>query len=354
MAKVVVAMSGGVDSAVAAALLVQQGHQVTGVMLHLWSEAGREDENKCCTPESAGEARREAEKMGFPFYVVEASEPFRRAVVQYFLDEYARGATPNPCIVCNPTIKWGLLLDKLKNFNADYIATGHYARLRPLLDGKIALLRALDELKDQSYMLHRLTQAQLAQTFFPLGELHKPQVREIARSLDLSVAAREESQDLCFVADRDYRDFLVKYIPTAVHPGDIVNEAGKVLGKHQGLAFYTIGQRKGIRIAAPQPYYVLDKDIPNNVLIVGTQDRLGCTELDAVSVNWIGGSPPESPCRALVKIRYKADFVEGMVTPLGIDSAHVRFEQPMRDISPGQAVVFYDGESVLGGGFIKI
>jgi tRNA-specific 2-thiouridylase len=353
MTKVVVAMSGGGDSAVAAVLLARQGYQVIGVMLHLWSEPGQEYENKCCTPESAAEARYVAQKVGFPFYEIEAAAPFFQRVVQYFLDDHARGTTPNPCIVCNPTIKWGFLLEKAQELGAPMIATGHYARLRSTPEGKMELLRGVDEQKDQSYMLCRLTQAQLARTLFPLGELHKTQVREIAHSLGLSVASREESQDLCFVTDKDYRAFLIKHIPGVVNPGDILNEQGAVLGRHQGLAFYTIGQRKGLRIAAQRPHYVLAKDVARNALIVGTQERLGGTKLEAVNVNWIAAEPPTAPVRAAVKIRYKASFAEGVITPNGTDAAHVHFEEPLRDITPGQAVVFYVGERVLGGGFIR-
>ncbi len=253
MQKVVVAMSGGVDSSVAAALLKQQGYEVIGMMLRLWSEPGKEDSNRCCTPNSMMQARRVAAKLDIPFYVVDAKDVFRKTVVQYFLDGYAAGETPNPCLVCNRTIRWEFLLDRALALGAEHLATGHYARTRKTEDGRIRLLRSVDETKDQSYVLHVLTQDKLQRAFFPVGEYPKSEIRQIAESFGLPTASRADSQDLCFLAGEDYRNFLQRNAPHINQPGDIVTPQGKVLGKHCGLANYTIGQRKGLGIASPVP-----------------------------------------------------------------------------------------------------
>ncbi len=345
-------MSGGVDSSVAAVLLKEQGHDITGVMMSLWCDP-ESGENACCTPESMALARNIARQWDFPFYVVDAEWDFRERVVQLFIDCYKQGWTPNPCVACNQRLRWNTLLKKADELGATHIATGHYARLRDDGQGTVQLLRGIDETKDQSYVLHGLTQAQLARTIFPLGERTKQEIRELARQHHLASAERPDSQDLCFVGNGDYRQFLVRNAPEVVNPGPIVNLQGEVLGQHQGLAFYTIGQRKGLRIAAPQPYYVLEKDVLHNRLIVGTAEELGRDELVAAAVNWIAGQPPDHPLRAQVKNRYKAKAVWATITPLEDNTAHVQFEQPVRDITPGQAAVFYDGDICLGGGIIQ-
>jgi len=350
--KVVVAMSGGVDSSVAAALLVERGYEVVGLMLRLWSETGREDQNRCCTPDSIMLARRVAARLNIPFYTLDVKEPFRSTVVEAFLQGYAAGVTPNPCLICNREIRWGILLQQALNLGAEYLATGHYARLRVLEDGRIQLLRALDLGKDQSYVLSVLGQEQLKHTLLPIGEFTKTQVRELARQYNLPVAERPESQDLCFLAGQDYRDFLVRYAPEAVRPGPIVNRRGEVLGEHQGLGFYTIGQRKGLGIASGRPLYVIEKDLENNRLIVGGAEELGKTILYADAVNWILGEPPDGVFRADVKIRYTATPVSGTVYVINPRRVKVIFDQPVRDITPGQRAVFYQGEVVIGGGTI--
>lgn len=352
--RVVVAMSGGVDSSVAAALLVRQGYQVIGMMMRLWSETGQESSNRCCTPDAMAMARRVASRLGIPFYAVDAQEIFYNTVVQDFLERYVQGETPNPCLVCNRQIRWGLLLSRAIAVGADYLATGHYARLQQIADGQIHLKRAAYSQKDQSYVLHMLTQAQLAQALFPLGELSKPEVRQLARDFNLPVAERPESQDLCFLGDQDYREFLARHAPQAKQPGLIQNRQGMVLGEHQGLASYTIGQRKGLKISSPVPMYVLEKDLRANVLIVGTEDELGEDQLIAGNVNWISGEPPTADFRAQVKIRYKAPPAWATITPLMPDRFRAQFEQPLRDITPGQAAVIYDGEDCLGGGIIQM
>ena len=350
--KVVVAMSGGVDSSVAAALLKQQGYEVTGMMLRLWSEAGTEDANRCCTPDSQALARRVAARLDIPFYVVDVKERFYTTVVQAFLDGYAQGVTPNPCVICNRQIKWGFLLEHATALGADFLATGHYAGKKTDEDGKWQLLRSADRTKDQSYVLHVLTQEKLARALFPVGGYSKPEIRAIAAGLDLPTATQADSQDLCFLAGQDYRAFLRRHDPGIGQPGDIINRAGDILGAHQGLAYYTIGQRKGLGISSPEPLYVLGKDVSTNRLIVGIEDELGSTVLTAGQVNWIAGEPPKGPLSIQVKTRYTARETPAQVTPLEGERVEVHFDHPQRDITPGQAVVFYDGDVVLGGGTI--
>lgn len=350
---VVVAMSGGVDSSVAAALLAQQGYQVIGMMLRLWSEPGSECDNRCCTPDAMAQARRVAAILDIPFYAIDAQQTFRETVVQAFLDGYAQGITPNPCLVCNRQVRWHFLLQRALALGADYLATGHYVRLERNAMGHTHLLRGIDIHKDQSYVLHVLKQSQLKHALFPLGEYTKPQVRQLAHEFNLPVAERADSQDLCFLGSGSYQDFLSRYAPQTQEPGPILDQQGNLLGQHHGLANFTIGQRKGIRIAGPQPYYVLGKDIETNSLIIGPQEALGGSDLLAMQVNWLDGPPPKQPLRLQVKVRYKAQDAWGLVTPVGEDSAQVSFEQPVRDITPGQAAVFYQDERCLGGGIIQ-
>jgi tRNA-uridine 2-sulfurtransferase len=352
MPKVVVAMSGGVDSSVAAALLKEQGYEVMGMMLRLWSEPGKEDSNRCCTPDAMGQARRVAARLDIPFYVVDAKDVFQKTVVQYFLDGYARGETPNPCLVCNRQIRWTFLLDHALALGADFMATGHYVRLQRTETGT-RLLRAADRNKDQSYVLHVLTQEKLARALFPIGDYPKPEIRQIAEKYGLSTASRKDSQDLCFLAGEDYRGFLQRNASAMLLPGQIVTREGRPLGEHTGLANYTIGQRKGLNIASPVPLYVLGKNATTNTLVVGAQDELGSSELTARDVNWVGGEAPRDPFRGEVKIRYTAREAWASVTPLEDGGVKVRFDAPQRDITAGQAAVFYQGELVLGGGIIQ-
>ena len=360
MSKVVVAMSGGVDSSVAAALLKEQGYDVMGMMLRLWSEPGKEDSNRCCTPDSMAQARRVAAKLDIPFYVIDAKNVFRETVVQYFLDGYARGETPNPCLICNRQIRWTFLLEHALALGADYMATGHYARTMKDEGGKIKLLRAVDRSKDQSYVLHVLNQEKLARALFPIGDYPKPEIRAIAEKYGLPTASRKDSQDLCFLAGEDYRNFLQRNAAEILKPGEILTRDGRAVGTHTGLANYTIGQRKGLGIGSPVPLYVLGKDSTRNSLIVGTQEELGGRELTARDVNWASGRAPEYPFRAEVKIRYTAKEAEALVTPMGGSEAgpehgrmvRVQFDVAQRDITAGQAAVFFDGDHLLGGGII--
>lgn len=353
MPKVVIAMSGGVDSSVAAALLKQQGYEVIGMMLRLWSEPGKEDSNRCCTPDSMAMARRVAAKLDIPFYVVDAKEVFRETVVQYFLDGYAAGVTPNPCLLCNRQIRWTFLLEHALALGADFMATGHYVRKETTEQGEHQLLRAVDPSKDQSYVLHVLNQEKLARALFPVGEYPKSEIRQMAEALGLPVYKRPDSQDLCFLAGEDYRNFIQRNAAEMLAPGAILTRAGEILGQHNGLANYTIGQRKGLGLSSPVPLYVLGKDAATNTLIVGKADEMGTTELIADHVNWMSGEALRETFCAEVKIRYTAREAPAQVSPLeGGRQARVRFDAPQRDVTPGQAAVFYIGDMLIGGGII--
>ncbi len=353
MTKVVVAMSGGVDSSVAAALLKQQGYDVTGMMLRLWSEPGKEDSNRCCTPDAMSQARRVAARLDIPFYVVDAKEIFRNTVVTYFLNGYARGETPNPCLACNRHIRWEFLLEHALALGADFMSTGHYVRKQTTADGRQLLLKGVDPVKDQSYVLHVLTQEKLARALFPVGDYPKPEIRKIAEDFGLSVAKRPDSQDLCFLAGEDYRGYLERHANEILNPGDIVDRSGKVLGQHQGLPNYTIGQRKGLGLTSAEPLYVISKETSSNTLLVGPAEQLGSLELLAVNINWTCGTTPHESFRAQVKTRYTAAPAPAQVTPMENGTrAIVQFEAAQRDITPGQAAVFYNDDVVLGGGLI--
>jgi tRNA-specific 2-thiouridylase len=362
-ARVVVALSGGVDSSVAAALLVEQGYEVIGVMLRLWSEplpptlgggTIAAATNRCCSVEAVHDARGVADRLGIPFYVLNAEGTFEREVVRPFIATYAAGRTPNPCLSCNRRIRFGYLLDyAVRTLGARYLATGHYARIRRGPDGRYELWRGADRGKDQSYVLSVLGQADLAQALFPVGEYTKPQVRALAAARGLPTASRVDSQDLCFVADGDYRRFLAANAPEAMRPGPILDTSGRELGVHIGLPAYTIGQRSGLGVAAAQPLYVLELDPARNALIVGARAELGRSWLRAGPVNWIDGAPPRAAFEAEVQIRYRATPAAATVVPLPGGEAEVQFAGALRDITPGQAAVLYQGERCLGGGMIN-
>ena len=346
-------MSGGVDSSTTAALLVEQGYDVIGVMMRLWAEEGQGGStNRCCSPEAMEDARRVCDALDVPFHLINYEREFKREVVDLFTAEYARGRTPNPCLACNRRIKFDLLLHRALALDAQYLATGHYARVRQV-NGRYQLLKGCDEGKDQSYVLYMLGQKELRHLLLPLGDYTKQQVRAMARQRGLPVADRAESQDLCFLVDNDYRRFLQAQAPESIRPGPILDTAGRTIGQHKGLPFYTIGQREGLGIAAPEALYVMQIDVARNALVVGTKSELGQRELVATEVNYVSGQIPQEPLEITAKIRYKAIEAEALLIPLEDGRARVTFARPQRDITPGQGVVFYQGEVVLGGGIIS-
>jgi len=353
--RVVVAMSGGVDSSVAAALLVERGYDVLGMMMRLWTDEamGGPAHNRCCTPEQMSDARRIAARLGIPFYVLDSKDVFRNRVVQYFIDRHREGFTPNPCLQCNRHIRFDWLLKNALALDADYLATGHYARIDQDRSGKYRLRSGVDIAKDQSYVLSVMGQSQLARTMFPVGEFSKEAVRALAKKFGLNVEGKKDSQDLCFLGGKDYRDFLRLHAPDLMQPGPIVRKNGELLGEHQGLSNYTIGQRRGLGLSYAEPLYVLEMNPADNSLVVGTGKELGRDNLLADSVNWVSGEAPALPMRAGVKIRYKARAQPAIVEPRGEDQIYLRFDLPQRDITPGQAAVIYDGDICLGGGVIR-
>lgn len=351
--KVICAMSGGVDSSVAAALLKRAGFEVVGVFMKFWSEPAKNSLvgawNRCCSPEAEKRARQVAANLNIPFYVFNFEKEFKKRIVNYFLKEYKAGLTPNPCVVCNKEIKFGLLLEKALALNTDYVATGHYARLQKKKDG-IHLLKGKDKEKDQSYFLWQLNQKQLKHILFPVGDHTKAQVRKLAKKFKLPVLTVPESMEVCFIQTTT-NDFLAGYIKQKA--GKIIDGEGKIIGQHQGLAFYTIGQRKGIRLSGG-PYWVLDKDIKKNLLIVTRNEKdLFKKELIAKNVNWISGKKPKLPLKIKAKIRYRHTATSAMTTKtLSPKTYHLKFNRLQRAITPGQSVVFYQGQEVLGGGII--
>ncbi len=340
-------MSGGVDSSVAAALLKEQGDDLIGVTMSLYCGT-KALGSGCCSLNSARDAKLVADRLGFPHYSVNFKADFQSLIIDNFIDEYRQGRTPNPCIRCNQLIKFSLLLAKAKELGADYIATGHYARI-PLPVTRYSLLKGKDQKKDQSYVLYRLTQEQLAKTLFPLGEMTKAEVRQKAKALNLAVADKPESQEICFVEDDDYGRFIRENAPELVRPGPIIDRTGKVVGEHQGIAFYTIGQRKGVGHHRGAPKYVVGLDRERNAVVIGDDADLLKTELTARELSFVAGKGPTGPMVITAKIRYNGSEAAATLMPDG----KVVFEQPQRAVTPGQSVVFYQREEVLGGGLIS-
>lgn len=344
---VAVAMSGGVDSSVAAALLLERGYAVSGLTMRLWREQELDSE-----PDGVEAARLVCAHLGIPFQVLDLRQAFQDEVVGYFTREYTRGRTPNPCLRCNRLMKFGLLLQYARSQNSEYLATGHYARI--VRDGSTyRLLCGVDARKDQGYALYALQQAHLASLLFPLGEYTKDQVREMAILWGLPVAHRPESQDVCFLRDNDYRRFLSDRCPETVRPGPIYNVRGDCVGQHRGLPFYTVGQREGLGISAPRPLYVLELDTVRNALVVGQAEDLGRRALLAEEMVYVSGSALPDGSLVDAKIRYQAKRVAAHVWGAPHECARIEFDQPLRDIAPGQAVVLYRGDEVLGGGIIS-
>ncbi|MDO8601196.1 MAG: tRNA 2-thiouridine(34) synthase MnmA [bacterium] len=349
--KIIIAMSGGVDSSVAAALLKKEGKaDVVGVFMKFWTEPKTgevsRDWNRCCSPEAEKRARMVAKMLGIPFYVFNFEKEFKKRIVDEFLKGYKEGITPNPCVICNKEIKFGLLLEKVLALNADFVATGHYAKLR---QGK--LYRGNDKKKDQSYFLWQLTQAKLKRILFPVGGYTKPEVRKLAEKFKLPFKKVPESMEICFVPDK-LDDFLKRHLKPK--PGLIMTAEGKEIGKHQGLPFYTIGQRKGIELSGG-PFYVVGKNIKKNNLIVASilkDSALWSKSLAAKNVNWISGKAPKLPLKINAQIRYGHQAVPATITKIPNTKYQIQFRQPQRAVTPGQSVVFYKGQELLGGGII--
>jgi tRNA-specific 2-thiouridylase len=346
--RVMVAMSGGVDSSTVAALLLERGYHVEGLTMSLWREPSAVEKDQ----ENIAQARAVCDYLGIPLHVLDLRQPFLDRVVRYFVDEYTRARTPNPCLRCNRMLKFGVLIPYARQQGADYLATGHYVRVRET-DGVWHLLRGVDRRKDQSYVLYALQQEQLRSLLFPLGEMTKDQVRAYANQRGLPVADRPESQDVCFIQDNDYRRFLREHAPETIRPGPILDAQGNQLGTHHGLPYYTVGQREGLGIAAPRPLYVLELDIARNALIVGYAEELGHDTLLADEMSYVAGTEPPDDVLIEAKIRYRAPLVPARVYALPERQARVVLDRPLRDITPGQAVVLYQGEEVLGGGIIQ-
>lgn len=353
MDKVLIAMSGGVDSSVAAFLMKEQGCECIGATMKLFhnEDIGVSRTKTCCSLEDVEDARLVALRLGIPYYVFNFSDDFKGQVIDRFISSYERGATPNPCIDCNRYLKFERLYERARILGCDAIVTGHYARIEQE-NGRWLLKKSLDESKDQSYVLYSLTQDQLAHTRLPLGAMHKSETRRIAEKQGFYNADKPDSQDICFVPDGDYAAAVERLTGTHSEPGRFVDTQGKVLGEHRGIIHYTIGQRRGLGIAAEAPLYVCGIDVLNNEVVLGRNADLFSTELDASGCNWISGDVPQQPLRVTARIRYRQPEQPCTVTATGPDTVHVSFETPQRAITRGQAVVFYDGDTVLGGGTI--
>lgn len=354
--KVVVGMSGGVDSSVAAWLLKEQGYDVIGVTMQIWQdeeESVQEENGGCCGLRAVEDARRVAQQLDIPYYVMNFKSEFREKVMDYFAGEYLRGRTPNPCIACNRYVKWESLLKRSLDIGADYIATGHYARVRQLENGRYAICSSVTSAKDQTYALYNLTQDQLAHTLMPVGEYTKEEIRRMAETIGLRVAHKPDSQEICFVPDDDYASFIESYTGQKLPEGDFVTSDGTVIGRHRGISHYTIGQRRGLRLAMGHRVFVTQIRPETNEVVVGENEELFKSRLLADHLNFMAVPEISGEMRVTAKIRYNHRGAPATIRMAGSDLAECVFDEPQRAATPGQAVVFYDGETVLGGGTIR-
>ena len=351
----VIGMSGGVDSSVAAWLLKEQGYEVIGVTMQIWqdeAEEVQEENGGCCGLSAVEDARRVARQLDIPYYVMNFREDFRKSVIDYFIREYLAGRTPNPCIACNRYVKWEALLKRSLEIGADYIATGHYARVEKLPGGRFAIRQSVTAAKDQTYALYNLTQEQLSHTLMPVGEYSKDQIREFAEKLDLRVAHKPDSQEICFVPDQDYAGFIERTTGKPSPEGNFVTADGQILGRHKGIIHYTIGQRRGLGLPMGRRVVVTEIRPETNEVVIGEQEDVFTKVLYADRLNYMAEPSFESGRRATAKIRYNHRGSACAIYPEGPDRVRVEFDEPVRAVTPGQAVVFYDGDYVLGGGTI--
>lgn len=355
--KVIVGMSGGVDSSVTAALLLEKGYDVIGVTMQIWPDTKEEriaERAGCCSLAAVDDARKVANKLSIPYYVMNFKEIFGEKVIKYFINEYTEGKTPNPCIMCNKYIKFEALLNKAIAMGIDYVATGHYSRIKYDSNKKRYLLKkSVTSEKDQTYVLYNLTQDQLSRTLFPLGDYTKEEVRQLAKKYGLHVASKAESQEICFIEDNDYARFISENTDKEIKPGYFVDTKGNILGKHKGIIHYTVGQRKGLGIALGKPMYVVRIDVENNLVVLGDESEVFSKTLTANQVNLISVDKITDKMRVTAKIRYTAKEAPATIYPLEEGRVKVEFDYPQRAITPGQAVVFYDGDIVVGGGTIE-